>query len=110
MAEKPSHADIVSQFEEHKARFVYDTTYSSHVSQNLQHPSYRAIIEMGEEAIPLLLRNVQDDVRFMQGIIEITGEDVAQKGDTFDQAVERWTEWGKERGYLKDEEDSSEEY
>lgn len=74
--------------------------YSSALAMS-QHPAYQEIIQMGHEAIPLILQELQQkpDHWFM-ALIEITKENVAGKATNFSEAVSNCIKWGKEKGYL----------
>jgi hypothetical protein len=78
-----------------------DTQHTSSVKRMVQHPAYQRIIEMGSEALPLLLRelNAHQD-HWLVALNIITGEDPAPEGATFTEAVDAWLAWGREKGYL----------
>ena len=66
------------------------------------HPSYLRIIGMGREVLPLLFQELSDHPdHWLVALNAITGEDPAPMGSTFNEAVETWLAWAKERGYLK---------
>jgi hypothetical protein len=65
------------------------------------HPSYRRIMGMGREALPLLLRELSERPdHWLVALNAITGEDPAPEGGTFTEAVHAWLAWGAEKGYL----------
>ena len=78
-----------------------DTEHVSFVKKACMHRAYQQIIGMGRDAIPLLLRELQQNPdHWFWALNAITGEDPAQSEDTFDGAVKAWLTWGKENGYL----------
>jgi len=67
------------------------------------HHAYQRIIGMGDQAIPLLLRELQREVDLWFWALEaITGEDPvrAEHRGNIDEMARDWIIWGKERGYL----------
>ena len=79
-----------------------DTQHTSSVKKMIEHPSYKWIIGMGRDVLPLLLRelNAHRD-HWLVAFNAITGEDPAPEDATFTEAVEAWLEWGKKKGLLK---------
>ena len=78
------------------------TRHLSSVSKMVSNPAYKAIIEMGESAVPLLLlelRNKPD--HWLVALNHITGEDPAEPQSTFPQAVDAWLAWGRKKGYMQ---------
>jgi hypothetical protein len=65
------------------------------------HRSYKRIVEMGRDVLPLLFRelNAHRD-HWLVALNLITGEDPAPEGATFNEAVDAWLAWGREKGYL----------
>jgi hypothetical protein len=78
-----------------------DTQHTSSIKRMVEHPSYKRIIETGRDALPLIFRelNAHRD-HWLVALNVITGEDAAPEGATFDQAVDAWLAWGREKGYL----------
>ncbi|MGH9846315.1 MAG: hypothetical protein ACREEM_47050 [Blastocatellia bacterium] len=78
-----------------------ETAYSSLALKKAMHPAYQRIIGMGPNAIPLILRELeQNPSHWFWALNAITGEDPAQPDDNIDQAAEAWLRWGREKGYL----------
>lgn len=69
-----------------------------------EHPAYREIVGMGKDAIPHLLRLVEDTPRheFMAALHEITGENPVREADAGNlrQMASAWIRWGEREGYL----------
>lgn len=60
----------------------------------VQHPAYREIISLGEDAVPLIiaeLRNAPDP--WFEALAEITDVDPAQCADTVEDAAAYWISW-----------------
>jgi deoxycytidine triphosphate deaminase len=78
-----------------------DTRLLSSVSKMVMHSAYQKIIGMGEAAIPLLLRELeQTRDHWLWALAAISREDPASPNDDFDQAVNAWLDWGRQRGYI----------
>jgi len=79
-----------------------DTLHWSSVAKMIAHPSYRRIMGMGPDALPLLLRELREcPDHWLIALNAITGEDPAPPDSTFHQAVDAWLAWGVQRGYLQ---------
>ena len=82
-----------------------DTGHLSLVSQIAAHPSYQAIVAMGESAIPLILRDLEKEPNhWFSALSAIAGEGpeihVHERGDI--RAIsEAWLEWGKSKKYIE---------
>jgi hypothetical protein len=97
-----SDADLPSRFRAYAETWRRQTQHYSSVSKMISHPAYTAIIEMGREAVPLLLEELRDRPdHWLVALNRITREDPAPSGSTFSEAVEAWLGWGRERGYLQ---------
>ena len=77
------------------------TQHTSSIKKMIEHPSYKRIIEMGCDVLPLLFRelNAHRD-HWIVALNAITGEDPVPEDSNFTAAVEAWLAWGREKGYL----------
>jgi hypothetical protein len=74
-----------------KATLGYALTYRRYA-----HPSYQAILALGKDVIPLVLRELE--VRpdwWFEALRALTKTDPTKPGDNFQRAVKAWLEWGK---------------
>ena len=98
---KTAHAASLEQrFLELAERWREETQFYSMSRQLVEHPAYREILQMGEVAVPWILRDMaMTGARWTILLGEITGEDPAAHaalGRVRDvQAA--WIEWGRER-------------
>ena len=86
------------KFEYLKRRWKYDTSILSSDSDIALHPAYQQIIEMGEEAVSLILHDLDDELdNWFWALKEITGEDPVHPSDRGDMEKMRlsWLEWGR---------------
>jgi hypothetical protein len=80
-----------------------ETAALSSVSQMAMHPAYQEIIGMGRDAVPLILKELQQTPgHWFWALRAITGDDPVKpehRGRVREMAA-AWVEWGKERGYI----------
>ncbi len=82
------------------AQWRADTVFLSSVDKMATHPAYQRIIGLGRQALPLILRELQQKPdHWFWALHAISGEDPVQPGDNFDKAVAAWLAWGRQRGY-----------
>ena len=78
--------------------------FSSLLMEKRTHPIYQRIVEMGEEAIPLLLEEIQSRPSFIfMALHDITGDDPIppEHRGRLGPMIEDWLRWGAERGFTK---------
>lgn len=83
-------------------QWVEDTGHLSNVATKARHPAYQAIIQMGEEAIPFLLRELERSPNdWFAALYRITGADPIQKSSygIVEEMADAWIAWGMEQGY-----------
>ena len=76
--------------------------FSSSPPEKCSHPAFRAIIGMGEEVVPLMLREMEEEPQlWVWALPEITGANPVPASDAGNIAKmnEAWLRWGKEHGY-----------
>jgi hypothetical protein len=80
------------------------TRFYSSLEQITEHPAYRAIVELGEEIVPLLLRELRRHPEpWFAALREITGAnpvETDQRGDMRAMA-EAWLRWGRQHGVIR---------
>jgi hypothetical protein len=68
------------------------------------HPSYQAILALGKEAIPLILRRLEEKPDWwfeaLTALAQPEHNPVA-KGASFSDAVEAWLEWGRQNRFIR---------
>jgi hypothetical protein len=83
-------------------RWKQDSAFLSSVSDMIALGAYQEIIGMGAAAIPLLLRELEQDPHYWFWALQaITGEDpvpVEMRGNVAEM-IQAWLRWGKEKGY-----------
>lgn len=99
----PQQAELERTFVELAKRWRAETALLSSVTKIAMHPAYQRIIGMGPAAVPLILRDLeQQPDHWFWALTAITGEDPVRPEDAGD--IERmaraWLAFGQERGYI----------
>lgn len=93
-------------FHECVERWKDETGHLSSITKALAHPSYLRIIGLargsaGHEIERLLLRELESDPdHWFAALSAVTGEDPVKPEHDFDEAVNAWLEWGREKGII----------
>src|SRR6266700_3190093 len=80
-----------------------ETFLSSSSTDIVCHPAYLKIIGMGPVVVPLLLRELQNDLdHWFSALRVITEEDPVNREDAgnIKRMSEAWLDWGKRRGLV----------
>jgi hypothetical protein len=74
----------------------YSLTYRRYV-----HPSYQMILTLGKDVVPFILGKLQREPdRWFEALKALTSQNPAENAKTFDESVNCWLEWGKEKGFI----------
>ena len=98
-------SNLEAEFEDCAAAWKRETGHLSVAGQIAKHHAYRRIIDMGEPAIPLILRDLREKPNHWFLALSAIANEAPQvsaedKGDM--QAVsEAWIRWGKDKGYIE---------
>lgn len=64
--------------------------------RRFSHPAYKAILRLGSETVPLILKELQQRPDWWFDALEfLTKENPAESADSFEQAASAWIQWGK---------------
>ena len=97
-------AIVTEIFQVLAAQWREDTRFESSLMQSITHPAYRAIVQLGQDAVPVLLKQLQQQQLepWFFALREITGVDPvasAQRGNM--QAIAgAWLHWGRSHGLI----------
>ena len=102
--------ELEATFTELADRLEMQAEYFSFISQQADHLAHQQIVEMGEEAVPLILRRIEKQGSLWYRALEtITGLPSpsgitmleAEGGYTVDvkEVNAAWLQWGREQGY-----------
>ena len=91
------------QFRELADKWERETRHVSSMTDIVMHSSYQAIIKMGPDVIPILLRDMEESGRlWFTALAQLAGENPVKPSDAGRVArmTASWLKWGKERGLL----------
>jgi hypothetical protein len=91
-----------SRFNDLASEWRRETSSMSSLNEMFDHPSYRAIIALGPDAVPHILTALKESSDFwFYALSEITGDDPVQEDDLgdIDLMTGAWLKWGKANGY-----------
>jgi hypothetical protein len=93
--------DLAAKFDSLVTEWRTDNLLLSSMSKKLMHPAYLRIIGLGPSVLPLLLRELEQRPSYwFSALTAISGDDPVPDSASFDEAVQVWTEWGREKGLL----------
>ena len=73
-----------------------DTDRLSSLARKFDHPSYRAVLARGKEAVPFILREIERQPgHWHYALRTLTGADPVPPGATATEACQRWVAWGR---------------
>ncbi len=79
------------------------TRFQSSLTRTTSHPTYRAIVQLGEEVVPLLLRELkQRPEPWFAALHEITGADPVrpEHRGNMRAIAGAWLRWGRDHGFI----------
>jgi hypothetical protein len=94
---------LEQRFLEHADKWERETEHLSSPTQMMMHPSYQAILGMGRDIVPLLLRDLQENRRpWFWALSYITKDNPINPPDAgkMDRMIKAWVDWGRARGLL----------
>ena len=96
-------AEFRAEFDRLAAQWKHDTRFHSSSTIIEEHPAYQAIIAMGQDAIPLILADLQQSMdHWFMALRSITGESPVRYEDRgkVSAMTESWLLWGRQHGYI----------
>jgi hypothetical protein len=93
---------VDKRFHQQAETWKAETSYLSSVADMTRLPSFRAIVDMGQNVVPLLLARLEQDPYFwFLALQEITNEDPVAPADRGDIArmIKAWLQWGRQHGH-----------
>jgi hypothetical protein len=99
---EPSVGSVEERFRRLAAAWEEAVAYQSSTTVRNGHPAYRAIIALGPEVVPHLLRDMEaNQTHWFCALREITGADpvpVSAAGNV-PKMVQAWLQWGRDNDY-----------
>ena len=96
--------DFQDDFDRLAAELKSETAHFSSSNMIAGHPAFQAIVGMGREAIPLILRDLNDaPVQWFQALRAIARESPVRPEDrgNVEAMTAAWLDWGKRRFYIE---------
>ena len=96
-------AETQRLFERLTVEWKQETAHLSSPAAIAEHPAYQEIIGMGERAIPLILRDLQQTRdQWFRALRTIAKESPIRPEDrgNVDAMASAWVDWGKKRRYI----------
>jgi hypothetical protein len=87
------------------AHWKEETRLQSSPHQMMNLPSFREIVQLGQEAVPVILRDLHSEPSDAFLLLQaITGENPVPESDygDLDKIVSAWLQWGKDHGHWSD--------
>lgn len=94
---------VESYFHALKDKWLADTRFSSSINSSLSHPLYHEILMLGENIVPLLLKDlIKNRTHWFFALSQLTGENPIKPAHAgnLDQMIDDWTKWGEEHGVI----------
>ena len=97
--------ELEATFTELAEQWLKDTAFHSSSAPIVRHPAYQRIVELGEAALPLVFRELEQGppmrVHWMHALRDITGVIPVPKElwGKVDIMTNIWLQWGREQGY-----------
>ena len=94
---------LEEKFREQAEKWQRETKHLSSPTQKIMHPSYQAVLGMGNEVVPFLLRDLaQNRGEWFWALSYLTQENPIKREDAgkMDKMIASWVSWGQERGLL----------
>ncbi|MGB3310361.1 MAG: hypothetical protein WBA86_11510 [Nodosilinea sp.] len=94
--------EIRKKFQSLKETWEEETKRMSFASDMILHPAYQKIIAMGQDAVPLMLEDLQTNLsHWFWALYVITGANPVKPEDEgrIAKMAEAWLEWGRNHGY-----------
>ena len=92
----------IARFQALVSEWRRDVAWTSSSSEMAMHPAYQQIIGMGQVAVPLLLRELeQHPDHWFWALRAITGVDPVppEHRGTLPEMAKTWLDWGRRQGY-----------
>src|SRR5437762_5189984 len=91
---------VEQRFRRLAAQWKADTLVLSDPGKIMGHPAMRAIIAMGEDVVPIILRDLRDEPSLLVWALpKIVGVNPPFDGNN-DKMIEAWLLWGRDKGLI----------
>jgi hypothetical protein len=101
LQQTPAAQSVEERLRRLEARWTADTAFLSDADRIINHPAFRSIVELGEDVVPVLLRDLEATPSlWVWALPDITGEDPVPPDDrgNIRKMTAAWLEWGRAKG------------
>jgi hypothetical protein len=96
--------ELEAAFNELAEQLNRETGFDSVGKKTVEHPAYQRIIGMGDNALPLIFRQIESDAigpHWFEALKAITGANPVPRSlwGKIGAMEQVWLEWGREQGY-----------
>jgi hypothetical protein len=96
-----AHADLEQIFVGFVKQWQHETGGLSSTTRRYIHPSYQAILRLGPDAIPLILKELNERPDWwFEALTTLAKVNPVKPKSTFEEAVIAWTDWGKRNNLI----------
>jgi hypothetical protein len=99
---EPSVESVEERFKRLACDWEEAVAYQSSTTLRNSHPAYRAIVALGPEVIPYLLRDMEtNQTHWFAALREITGADPVptSAAGNVPKVIQAWLDWGRDNDY-----------
>jgi len=97
---RPASESFERRLRDLETQWKTDTEFLSDARKIINHSAFKAIIALGKDVVPILLRDLETKSLWVWALPEITDEDPvpAIDGGNIRKMAEAWIKWGREKG------------
>ena len=95
--------DLADRFRELAEQWEHETWMLSNTDQAIAHPAHKAIVRLGDQAVPLILERMQTrGGRWYHALHDITKANPVNPADHGNVAAiqQAWLRWGRDHGRI----------
>jgi hypothetical protein len=103
VAPEASEVALEERFRELAENWERETGSLSSLTKRVMHKNYQAIVGMGQQVVPILLRDLRDNRRdWFWALSAITQENPVDRVDAgrVDKMIAAWVDWGRKKRML----------
>lgn len=96
----PKADHLAESFTKLSQEWQRQTGHLSSIERKAMHPTYQAIIGMGMQGVPYVLRELKNrSGHWFWALHYMTGCDLSKPNQTIEELRNEWLEWGRHQGY-----------
>lgn len=97
-------SDLSKRFHSLKGKWEEETWHMSSTTNMMRNPSYKEIVAMGKDVVPLMLEDLVNSPAFwFEALRELTGASPDKHlwyTGKIQEMADCWVDWGRANGYL----------